>query len=92
MNGDVQTVPRAELEAIAQVLENAVKPLCIYTDHLNHVNAIERGKGYCCDPMGKNVDIWRRVWRAAEKLGGWDENLQVKWIRSHQTKKAGETR
>ena len=63
LNGPVQTVPRAELEAIAQVLENGIGPLCIYTDHRNHVLAWEKGRRYCTRPRGQHVDIWRRIWK-----------------------------
>ena len=41
--------------------------------------------------MGKNVDIWKRVWKAAEDLGGWDEDLKIYWIPSHQKEKKQET-
>lgn len=68
LNGQEQTVPRAELEAIATVLEHGKKALKICTDQFNHVLAIQRGSGYCCDPLGKIVDIWERVWHHVERL------------------------
>ena len=46
LDGDMQTVPRAELEAIAQVLENGREPLKIYTDHMNHEKFFRKGAGY----------------------------------------------
>ena len=49
------------------------KFVSVESDRRNYMS--ERCKGYCCDPMGKNVDIWKRVWQAAEALGGWDEEL-----------------
>ena len=42
--GESQTVPRAELVAIARALAVAKKPFRIVSDHLNHVEAIGKGK------------------------------------------------
>ena len=39
LSGYPQTTPRAELEAIASTLENALPPILVVTDHLNHVEA-----------------------------------------------------
>ena len=44
LTGDCQTVPRAELVAIARALAVAKKPFRIVSDHLNHVEAIGKGK------------------------------------------------
>ena len=38
--GEIQTTPGAELKAIAQVLGRAVPPICVVTDHANHVNVV----------------------------------------------------
>ena len=44
LDGEVQMVGRAELYAIVYVLENAVPPIVIKTDHLNHVKKFNRGE------------------------------------------------
>ena len=84
LNGPVQTVPRAELEAIAQVLENGIGPLCIDTDHRNHVLAWEKGRRYCIRPKGHHVDIWRRIWKRIAEIRNQGGTVELKWIRSHQ--------
>ena len=84
LNGQEQNVPRAELEPIAQVLENGMKPLCIHSDQMNLVTAIRLGKGYCCEPTMKHADIWRRIWKQIDRMGGVDEQLQVKCVKSRQ--------
>ena len=84
LNGAEQIVPRAELEAIAQALENGIGPITIYTDHRNHARAIEKGMRYCCRAKGKHVDIWKRVWKQISRIRADGEKVEVKWIRSHQ--------
>ena len=89
--GTEQTVPRAELEAIAQVMENGRLPLIIYTDHRNHMIAFNKGRRFCCDPRGKHVDIWHRIWKRHKEMSAKNGDVQVKWIRSHQKKSSNET-
>ena len=48
LKGPIQTTPRAELESIAIVLEHALPPICIVTDHKNYVNAFHCGRRQCC--------------------------------------------
>ena len=68
--GDSQTVPRAELVAIARALAVARKPFRIVSDHLNHVEAIKKGKAWCLDVMGPMRDLWVEVWDLIEGHGG----------------------
>ena len=68
LSGPEQTVPRAELEAIVQVVENGRLPLTIYTDHRNHMIDFGKGKRYCCRPKGRHVDIWKRIWTRLKEL------------------------
>ena len=89
--GTEQTVPRAELEAIAQVMENGRLPLIIYTDRRNHMIAFNKGRRFCCDPRGKHVDIWQRIWKRHKELSAKQGDVQVKWIRSHQRQSSNES-
>ena len=90
--GIEQTVPRAELEAIAQVMENGKLPLIIYTDRRNHMIAYHKGRRFCCDPRGKHVDIWQRIWNRHSELRAEHGDVQIKWIRSHQTQSSDENK
>lgn len=91
LEGAVQTVPRAELEAIAQVLENGCAPLQRVSDHKNHCDSIYKGRKHRRRTRGEHVDIWIRFWKRFDQLGGLgEEAVHVKWVRCHQ-KKGDET-
>ena len=62
LKGIIQTTPKAELSGILAALKYGKAPQLIATDHLNHVNAIVRGRGYCCDcdQMGRGCLISAR--------------------------------
>ena len=92
LNGTEQTVPRAELEAIAQVLENGEPPLCIYTDHRNHVISFEKGRKYCCRAGNKQTDIWRRIWKRISDFKAQRGEIQIVWVKAHQQRRKGESR
>ena len=57
LNGEHQSTPRAELGAIATVLEHADPPICIVTDHQNHVKAYKKGRRHCCKITSPMLDI-----------------------------------
>ena len=82
LSGYPQTTPRAELEAIASTLENALPPILIVTDHLNHVEAFYKGKYHCLKVTSPLIDIWIRIWKQLHRLGR--GNVTLKWIPSHQ--------
>ena len=92
----MQSGPRAELEAIAQVVENGKAFLFTYTDQVNHGKGFRKGPGYCCKATNKQVDIWRRIWSQAKRLETQNTSdlpaVQVRWIPSHQKAKKGETK
>ena len=67
LNGPIQTTPRAELEAIALVLQYALPPICIVSDHKNHVEAFNRGRKHCCKMMSPMIDIWLRIWQRVDR-------------------------
>ena len=89
LSGYPQTIPRAELEAIASTLENALPPILIVTDHLNHVEAFYKGKPHCLKVTSPLIDIWIRVWQQVRRLGR--TNVTLKWIPSHQSANSNET-
>jgi hypothetical protein len=63
VEGNLQTVPRAELIAILQCLKATTGTATIYTDHLNHVKRHRAGPGIF--GMG-NDDLWEEFWSLAE--------------------------
>ena len=89
LSGCPQTTPRAELEAIASTLENALPPILIVTDHLNHVEAYYRGKHHCLKVTSPLIDIWIRIWKQIHRLG--KGNVTLKWIPSHQSANSNKT-
>ena len=78
LNGPAQTVPRAELEAIAQTLEKGIGPSVIYTDHRNHARACEKGRGYCTRPRGRRVDMWRFIWKRIWEIKRQGGTVEIK--------------
>ena len=89
LSGYPQTTPRAELEAIACTLENAVPPILIVTDHLNHVEAFHKGKRHCLKGHSPLIDIWIRIWKQNHRMGKCKAIL--KWVPSHQAGSTNET-
>ena len=89
LSGYPQTTPRAELEAIAATLENALPPITIITDHLNHVEAYYRGRAHCLKVTGPLIDIWIRIWTQIHRLR--KHNVVLKWVPSHQMADDNET-
>ena len=79
-----QSVPRAGLFAICYVLEVAILPITIWTDHKNHKDAFTKGKAYCTRWDAPHLDLWTRIWFLVEDLGGLGENLQVRWTPAHK--------
>ena len=61
LKGPIQTTPRAELQSIVLVLKHAVPPICIATDHKNHVMAYKRGRKYCLKVANPLVDLWHQL-------------------------------
>ena len=88
LNGQHQSTPRAELEAIACALENALPPVCIVTDHINHRDTFRKGRRHCCRISNPMIDIWIRVWKQVDRLG--IQNVKIRWFPSHQHKVDGE--
>ena len=89
LNGEHQSTPRAELEAIAIVLEHADPPICIVTDHQNHVKAFKKGRRHCCKITSPMLDIWLRIWNQVDRLG--HPNVRMRWVPSHQQAHDNET-
>ena len=68
--GPVQTVPRAEMFAVCEVLRLAVLPLHVHTDHLPIVDGLKRGRAWCLAVARNNADLWRELWHRIDELGG----------------------
>ena len=67
--GPCQTVPRAELHAIVEVLRVTIRPAWIHTDHFNILTAIAKGKAHTTSPGHPNADLWNTFWGIIEDLG-----------------------
>eukprot|EP00972_Heterocapsa_arctica_P087454 12897507-Heterocapsa_arctica.AAC.1 len=68
--GDDQTVPRAELYSLRAVLPMVIPPAAMWMDHANHVNAILKGRRWCCNPLKPNVDLLKTIWDSIDDIGG----------------------
>lgn len=73
--GPIQSVPRAELFAVAQALRMAVLPLRLYTDHYNINTWAAKGQGnhMCCPAaqcgsLAVTLALFRGFGRLAEQL------------------------
>ena len=88
--GTIQMVGRAELYAIVYVLEHAVPPIVIKTDHLNHVKKFNRGDRHCRSLlMSPYIDLWKRAWDQITKLGGLGEQVKILYVPAHRKIKPG---
>ena len=79
-DSDFQSVPRAELTAIVEVVRQIVRgaPLRIGCDHKNHVKAFTKGKSHT---LGlKNADLWWEFWAYVEERTA---GLELVHIPSH---------
>ena len=83
--GPTQTVPRAELHACCMALRMSVGPLTIHTDHKPIVDGLLRAKDWATDGSRVNADLWRELWQLLEDKGGLEDDLQIKWVKAHQT-------
>jgi len=91
--GEEQTVPRAELYSLRAVLPMVLPPATVWMDHANHVDAIQKGRAWCTNPLRPNADLWRIVWDCIDDIGGIAEGvLQVKYTPAHTKEKPGENR
>ena len=82
LKGSEQTCPRAELDAIVEVLQIAVLPVIILIDHWNHVADFARGRSCCVARGRKHLDLWARAWAFVDDLGGMSSDLQVRWVKA----------
>ena len=51
---------------------------------------MSRGDYAVLKPMTPNVDIWRRVWNAVDRVSANQDDVRIIWIRSHQKAHANE--
>ena len=72
LNGEIQTTPRAELEAIPQLLEHAYPPICVVTDHTNHVLAlVHLGEGrFASGSEDTTIKVWDAEGKCEKTLKG----------------------
>ena len=67
LHGDRQTVPRAELVAILDLLAKTSGDIVIYTDHLNIVKGFAKGKSWTT--RSENSDLWDEFWELSKEGG-----------------------
>ena len=59
-----------------------MKPVRLFTDHLNIVKGLDKGKLWCTDAARPQAHLWRKIWFAIEDQGGMDDGLQVLHVRA----------
>ena len=84
MPGPGQSVPRAELFAVCEVLRGAVPPLTIHTDHEAILTGMQQGREGTACASHPNADLWRIFWHRILDLGGIGEgSITIKWVPGH---------
>eukprot|EP00959_Pyramimonas_sp_CCMP1952_P419120 8779354-Pyramimonas_sp.AAC.1 len=83
--GHQQSIPRAELHAVVQVLRQRIVPMHIRTDCLGIVDGPMKGAAWRAHPRRPNSDLWRQLLRAVDGHGGLSPRLDASLARSHQT-------
>ena len=80
--GFFQTVPRAELYAICMAVQHSQPPLCVVTDHYNHVLKWEKGiQQVLVEYDSPLLDLWHWLHRL---LREWPEgSFRMVWVPSH---------
>lgn len=83
--GPDQSVPRAELYAIARALRIAILPSSIFTDHYNIVLGFQEGKAVTTASAFPTADLWRLIWHHLADLGGLQPGLFIDWTPGHDS-------
>jgi hypothetical protein len=81
-------IKRVEMLAVNHILDLAVPPIRIHTDHAAIVAAIHRGKDWCCRAARPHADVWRAIWRKLEDIGVGEEGVTVAHVKAHRTEAA----
>lgn len=68
LEGPKQSVPRAELVAVAEVVRETVGDVEVLTDHLNIVKGFR--KGASATALADNSDLWEELWAAVGQHQG----------------------
>eukprot|EP00959_Pyramimonas_sp_CCMP1952_P236566 4943863-Pyramimonas_sp.AAC.1 len=74
--GHQQSVPRAELYAVIQVLRHRLLPIHIRTDCLGTVDGLMGGPEWCTHPRRQHCDLWRVLWQIIQDHGGLSSQLE----------------
>ena len=61
---------RAELWGLIKILELALPPLTVYVDNAGVVDGVRRGQAWCTAAARPAADLWRKVWRKLDDIGG----------------------
>ena len=89
---EVQTVYRAELEAVHHVITKASRPTSIYSDCLSVVNqlqkALSEGENHRVLDKGDHADLWKEI--ALEVTKRPPDHFDIPWIPSHTELEAAE--
>ncbi len=83
LQGDKQTVPRAELSAVLFLLRATEGPIQIWSDCTYVVSGMAKKRFLI--PQGKNQDLWFSVSRALAARG--EGFVRVDWTKAHPTPK-----
>ena len=68
LEGSSQSVPRAEMVAVIQVVRATTGDISIYTDHANIVSGMAKGHVRCA--FLSNSDLWEDIWAAVRTHAG----------------------
>eukprot|EP00959_Pyramimonas_sp_CCMP1952_P452033 9464335-Pyramimonas_sp.AAC.1 len=83
--GHQQSVPRAELYALAQALRHGTAPMYTRTYCYGFVEGLQQGRKLSIHPRTPNRDIWELLWHDLDDHGGISSAIQFYFVRSYQT-------
>ena len=80
--GFFRSVPGAEYLAVLVVLQHAVPPIRVFTDHKNGPRHIGSGRAWSTHADRAFAGVWREIWDLIEDFGP-DIGVSFQWVKAH---------